>query len=80
MPEGIMKNLENVLEGWRDFKAECKEQTIKTKEALRAKEYFRALHHATGYLEAGLQNLSKLWFYTWVPKWSLVAYMIYVGV
>jgi len=80
MANGINKNFDRVLEGFAAFRDECNEQTIKIKDALRAKEYFRALHHATGYLEAGLQNLSKLWFYTWVPKWSLVAYMIYVGV
>lgn len=79
MANGIRKNFERVLEGVADFREEWNEQTIKTKEALAAKEYFRAAHHASGYLEAGLQHLSKLWFYTWVPKWSLVAYMIYVG-
>jgi len=77
--DGISKNFDKVLEGVADFRDEFNAQTVKVKAAIEAKEYFRAAHHATGYLEAALQNLSKLWFYTWVPKWSLVAYMIYVG-
>tara|TARA_R110000744_G_C19120143_1_gene535838 strand:+ start:405 stop:632 length:228 start_codon:yes stop_codon:yes gene_type:complete len=70
------KNLSRVIEGFRDFAEECGEQTDKINDALSKGDIVDALHHASGYLEAGIQNLSRFWFYTWPLKWGLVAYLI----
>lgn len=74
---GAAKNYDNVKRQIENWKAEIVSQTIKIKSALAQKEFGRALHHATGYLEATIQQLSKLWFYTWLPKWMLVGYLIW---
>ena len=75
MANGIAKNLERVKEGLAPFIEESKEQTEKIKQA--GWRLDRVAHHASGYLEAGLQHLYKLWFYTWLPKWLVVGYLIF---
>ena len=75
--DGWRKNLSRITEQFPAFTAECREQTKKVKDALSRRDLPDALHHASGYLEAALQHLHKLWFYLWIPKWLAVAILFY---
>jgi len=75
--DGIVKNWDNVKAQFSNWQVEMVITTDKTRRALEAKEYLRALHHSTGYVEETIQQLSKTWFYTWGVKWGFVAYLIW---
>lgn len=74
--EKLQTNAGKVADGFPLMYEEWGEQTEKVKDALSRKDYRDALHHAAGYREAAQQHLSKLWFYTFWPKWGLVVYLI----
>ena len=76
--DGVAKNIENVKRQLENWRTEMVITTEKVDKALDAKDYRRAIHHATGYLEETIDQLPKLWFYTWVPKWAFVGYLIWV--
>ena len=75
--DGIAKNWQNVVRQFANWQAEMTITTNKVKNAWAEKEYLRVAHHASGYLEETIQQLSKVWFYTWLAKWSVVAYLIF---
>ena len=74
---GIAKNWQNVKNQFANWQVEMVIATDKTVRAFKAGDYRRAAHHATGYLEETIQQLSKVWFYTWGAKWAFVAYLIW---
>ena len=75
--DGIAKNWQNVTNQLANWQVEMVITTDKTFRAFKDGDYARAAHHATGYLEETIQQLSKVWFYTWVVKWSFVAYLVW---
>ena len=75
--DGIAKNWQNVKNQYANWQVEMVIATDKVTRALEVKDYARAAHHATGYLEETIQQLSKTWFYTWPLKWGFVAYLVW---
>ena len=74
MSDGIKKNWSVVRGQINDYMIECREINRKI---LAAPTVARKLHHASGYLEEAIDQMPRLWFYTWAPKWALVAYFIF---
>jgi hypothetical protein len=74
--EGWSKNMEQVRKGIDAFKLESELQTTLIKSAIKRKDYQRAVHHAFGYRAAAQEHMWKLWFYTFWPKWAIVATLI----
>jgi len=70
--DGAAKNLDRVRQEFADWKLAQVITTHQVKGAWRAGKYLRAIHHATGYLKNTIEELSKFWFYTWLPKWLTV--------
>jgi len=75
----IMTNLRKVGEGFDNFFVEANETTGKVAAAWHKRALLRVLHHGSGYLEASQQHLYKLWFYTFLPRWTLITYLIFSG-
>lgn len=76
MTARIKKNSEVVKSQYRQWLLAMEDQTDKIKFALSGGEYRRAVHHAAGYLEETIDQMPRLWFYVWLPKWALIVYLI----
>jgi hypothetical protein len=74
--DGPSKNTDVVKKQFENWVFEMALVTHKTKTAIIDKDIKKALHHVTGYLEETIDQLPRFWFYTWIPKWALVIYLI----
>ena len=77
MSQPIKHNLEVLKHDYQNWKAEIASTTAKTKAAWDAGDYLQSLHHATGYIEETIDQMPRLWFYTWLPKYALIAYLLW---
>ena len=74
MSEGMKKNWEVVTKQVRAYREECK---VIKRNVAKEHNVWRKLHYASGYLEEAIDLMPRLWFYTWLPKWAFVAWLIW---
>ena len=76
MSDGIKKNFEVVVQGFRDLWVDWKVQTHKLKAAWRNKDYAKVVHYASGYYSAVFEHLYRFFFYTAPIKWAIIIWLI----
>ena len=77
MSDGIRKNIEVVAQEFRDLKEELATLPPRLKMAYKLKKPGEFFHILSNYLGEPIDYLPRFWFYTWLPKWALVAYLIW---
>lgn len=75
--DGWRKNLQEVSDGLALAQEEWAEAASKVADAWKQRDIPDLLHHLSDFRGAAQQHGWKLWFYTFWPKWILVAVLVW---
>lgn len=77
MLDKLQKNLSVLRQQYRNWRLEVRSLNTRMVIALEDRDWREALHIGVGYLEETIDQMPRLWTYTWLPKWAAVVYLIF---
>lgn len=78
MLDKLKKNLSVLREQYYDWRMEWKVLHMRMRKAVKLRDWREVLHIGVAYVEETIDQMPRFWTYTWIPKWALVAYLIWV--